>query len=91
MKHYSMYINGEWFNTRNVLEVENPATKEIIASVPNEGSDVAKIAVNAAHVAFSTWSKTTAYERSEYLKNWFTLIEHNKSISIETGFIHYHI
>lgn len=90
MKHYNMYINGEWFNTRNVLEVENPATKEIIASVPNGGSDEAKIAVNAAHAAFSTWSKTTAYERSEYLKNWFTLIEQNqeeiaKTMTMEQG------
>lgn len=90
MKHYSMYINGEWVNTHNVLEVDNPATKEIIATVPNGGRDEAKTAVNAAHEAFRTWSKTTAYERSEYLKKWFTLIEQNqeeiaKTMTMEQG------
>lgn len=78
MKHYSMYINGEWVNTHNILEVDNPATKEIIATVPNGGRDEAKTAVDAAYEAFRTWSKMTAYERSEYLKKWFTLIDQNK-------------
>ncbi|MFC3884906.1 NAD-dependent succinate-semialdehyde dehydrogenase [Bacillus songklensis] len=73
-----MFINGEWMDAGGVIEVNNPATKEMIATVPNGGKEEAKAAVDAAHEAFKTWSKTTAYERSEYLKKWFDLIDQHK-------------
>ena len=56
----AMYINGEWITLQEQIEVNNPATKEIFATVPKGGVTEAKQAVDAAHEAFKTWSKLTA-------------------------------
>ena len=55
----AMYINGEWITLQEQIEVNNPATKEIFATVPKGGVTEAKQAVDAAHEAFKTWSKLT--------------------------------
>ncbi|MBS2968774.1 NAD-dependent succinate-semialdehyde dehydrogenase [Metabacillus sp. KIGAM252] len=70
-----MYINGEWIQTDETIEVENPATKDIIASVPKGGAKEAKSAVDAAHDALKDWSSLTAYDRAEYLEKWHALIK----------------
>lgn len=38
MFYNKLYINGEWIdsNLGELIEVENPATREIIGSVPRE-------------------------------------------------------
>lgn len=74
----AMYINGEWITLQEQIEVNNPATKEIFATVPKGGITEAKQAVDAAHEAFKTWSKLTAADRATKLKKWFTLIDENK-------------
>ncbi len=45
-----MYINGEWITLQEQIEVNNPATKEIFATVPKGGVTEAKQA-DAAHEA----------------------------------------
>ncbi|MEF7561072.1 NADP-dependent succinate-semialdehyde dehydrogenase [Bacillus thuringiensis] len=74
----AMYINGEWITLQEQIEVNNPATKEIFATVPKGGVTEAKQAVDAAHEAFKSWSKLTAADRAAKLKKWFTLIDENK-------------
>lgn len=69
MKQYQMYINGEWEGSELPrIEVTNPATNEVVATVPNGGEEEAQKAVNAASEAFREWSKFSAYERSELIK-----------------------
>nr|WP_249292077.1 NAD-dependent succinate-semialdehyde dehydrogenase [Metabacillus flavus] len=75
MKNWQIYINGEWIQTDETIEVENPATKDIIASVPKGGAKEAKSAVDAAHDALKDWSSLTAYDRAEYLEKWHALIK----------------
>ena len=70
-------IGGEWFGAP-VDPVENPATGEILASVPRFGAVEAEKAVAAAHAAFGPWAKKTAKERSAILRKWFDLIIANK-------------
>lgn len=65
----AMYINGEWITLQEQIEVNNPATKEIFATVPKGGVTEAKQAVDAAHEAFKSWSKLTAADRAMKLKN----------------------
>ena len=65
----AMYINGEWITLQEQIEVNNPATKEIFATVPKGGVTEAKQAVDAAHEAFKSWSKLTAADRAAKLKN----------------------
>lgn len=58
----SGYINGEWVQAKsgNVFDVLNPATLEVISSVPNMCSVDVEEAISAAHSAFKAWSSTTA-------------------------------
>ena len=65
----SLFINGKWRSgaTDEFLEVTNPATGEVLASVAaGQPSDVRE-AIEAADEAFPAWSESTAYQRAEYL------------------------
>ncbi|MBA2876209.1 NAD-dependent succinate-semialdehyde dehydrogenase [Thermaerobacillus caldiproteolyticus] len=70
-----MYVNGQWIDAKETIDVINPATKEIIGTIPNGGKKEAKMAVDAAYSAFKEWSKKTAEERSKLLLKWYSLIE----------------
>jgi len=65
-----IYINGQWVlpDGNAVLDVENPATGEIIASIPAAGRSEALAAVAAASKAFKSWSNLNANERAGYLR-----------------------
>ena len=62
-----LYINGEWRDTGNKLDVTNPATGEIISTVATGGKTETKEAIESAKSAFEFWGKTTGNERSNYL------------------------
>jgi succinate-semialdehyde dehydrogenase / glutarate-semialdehyde dehydrogenase len=70
------HINGAWCDAidGNTIDVTNPATGNVIASVPNMGHQEAEIAVTAAHEAFPAWCAKTGKERASLLRNWFNLI-----------------
>lgn len=74
----AMYINGEWIQLQEQIEINNPATQEVFAAVPKGGVTEAKQAVDAAYEAFKSWSKLTAADRAQKLRKWFTLIDENK-------------
>ncbi|MDN3425870.1 NAD-dependent succinate-semialdehyde dehydrogenase [Microbacterium sp. APC 3898] len=76
------YINGEWTETGDgKIEVMNPATGEVVGTVPNGGEEEATAAIEAAASAFPEWSKTTAYHRAELLMKWHDLLlEHKEEI-----------
>ncbi|RFU62888.1 NAD-dependent succinate-semialdehyde dehydrogenase [Peribacillus glennii] len=78
MEQYKMFINGEWTGEKlDTIEVKNPATGEVVATIPNGGSSEAKLAVDAAHAAFGDWSAYSVYERSELIRKWYDLINEN--------------
>ena len=86
------YINGEWLpaNTREFLEVINPATAETLAQVPlSPASDVAT-AAEAASIAFRTWRRTPPTQRIQYLFKLKVLMDEqfedlSRTITIESG------
>lgn len=73
------FINGVWCDADNgqTQEVLNPATGEVIGTVPNMGSDETRRAIEAAEAAQSAWAKKTGKERSTVLRRWHTLIAEN--------------
>ncbi|MRX70724.1 succinate-semialdehyde dehydrogenase [Bacillus lacus] len=75
LKTWNNYINGDWVESEEKINVENPATKEVIAEVSKGGTKEAQAAVDAAYQALSKWSSLTAYERAEYLEKWHELIK----------------
>ncbi|WP_413075699.1 MULTISPECIES: NAD-dependent succinate-semialdehyde dehydrogenase [unclassified Shouchella] len=70
-----MFINNEVVWADDVMEVENPATKEIIGTVAKAGAKEARAAVDAAADALQAWKSKTAAERSEYLMAWHARIK----------------
>ena len=63
-------IDGSWIlaESGETTVVENPATGEIIGTVPKSGKTETKRAIAAAAAAFQTFKKTTANERAKYLR-----------------------
>ena len=76
MLAYSMMIDGKEFgDSLPLIEVNNPATGKLIATVPEGGATEASLAVDAAYSALKEWSRLSAYERSALLMKWHDLIE----------------
>ncbi|KVE99149.1 NAD-dependent succinate-semialdehyde dehydrogenase [Burkholderia vietnamiensis] len=73
------YVNGEWVSahTGETLEVTNPATGELIATVPCMSQRETRAAVDAANNAWSKWRSHTAKERSVILRRWYELMIEN--------------
>jgi malonate-semialdehyde dehydrogenase (acetylating)/methylmalonate-semialdehyde dehydrogenase len=73
------YINGEWSRSSasESLSIVNPATAEVIATMPL--SPVAEIdaTVQAASAALKEWRQTPAGERVQYLFKFKSLLEDN--------------
>ena len=62
-------INGEWVlaDTRKQIEVANPATGRVIASVPDAGRTETVRAIESASAAGRAWAATAAAERGALL------------------------
>lgn len=79
MEKYALLINGQQTGQDlDTIEVINPATSDVVATVPNGSTKEAKEAVDAASEAFKSWSKHSAYERSELVRKWHDLIHENR-------------
>jgi len=68
------YVDGAWTEARDVIEVDNPATGEIIGTVPKLGRAETKRAIDAASRAFPAWRRKTARERAAVMRRWFELM-----------------
>jgi succinate-semialdehyde dehydrogenase/glutarate-semialdehyde dehydrogenase len=76
-------IDGEWVGAGGArLEVRNPATGDLIATVPAVGAGETRRAIAAAEAAFGPWKARTAGERAKILKRWFALMmEHQEDLA----------
>ena len=65
----TLYVDGKWTGALSgaVFKVTDPATGEVIGQVADAGAADAERAVESAVTAFASWSRRTAYERSEAL------------------------
>jgi aldehyde dehydrogenase (NAD+) len=68
--HSDLYVAGEWTAATgsDVIEVVNPATEQVIATVPAASTDDADRAVIAARAAFPAWSALSVDERVGYVE-----------------------
>ncbi|BBO83809.1 aldehyde dehydrogenase [Desulfosarcina ovata subsp. sediminis] len=69
MEKFRLFIGGKWLDGDNgkYIEVENPATREILAWVPDGNETDVNLAVQAAQKAFPKWKQTSPVARSELL------------------------
>jgi len=79
-KFEKAYINGQWLDadSKATIPVTNPATGELIGTVPNMGVAETRRAIDFANAALPTWRAKTAKERARILRNWFDLIMKNQ-------------
>lgn len=77
---YRNYIGGSWVesNLKEWIEVENPATGQVIASVPRGNADDADRAVTAAYQAQPAWEAMPPASRGKLLKDLSRLILENR-------------
>jgi aldehyde dehydrogenase (NAD+) len=64
-----LYIDGGWVASSGSehIDVENPATEQVIGSVPSGTPEDVDRAVTAAAAAAASWSATSPEERGKYL------------------------
>jgi succinate-semialdehyde dehydrogenase/glutarate-semialdehyde dehydrogenase len=74
------YINGEWVGAASgaTHDVENPATREKLGTVPDMGAAETRHAIEAASAAFPAWAAKTAKERAVILRRWHDVIMANQ-------------
>ena len=79
------YVNGAWTDARGgeVIEVDNPATREVLGAVPAFGREETRAAIEAADAAWSGWRARPAKERARLLRRWFELMmAHQEDLAV---------
>jgi aldehyde dehydrogenase (NAD+) len=92
-KHFGkFYIDGKWVDaaSNGIIEVENPATEQIIATVPAGTQADVDRAVTAAREAFKTFSQTSKSDRIALLKRIRSVYERRmteiaEAMTLEVG------
>lgn len=66
---FDMYVHGEWRagSTGDIVEVVNPAKGELLATVPDGGSEDLDAAVDSAREGLAVWRETHPRERAQVL------------------------
>lgn len=74
--HQQAFVAGQWCDadSQQTTDIYNPATQEIIGTVPNMGKAEAERAIQAAVNGWAAWKNKTAKDRSIILKKWFDLM-----------------
>lgn len=77
---YRNYIGGQWVEStlKEWIEVENPATGQVIASVPRGNADDADRAVTAAYQAQPAWEALPPASRGQLLKDLARVLLENR-------------
>ena len=73
------YIDGKWVDADAgaTIDVDNPATLDLIGTVPDMGGAETRRAIEAAGRAIGPWRSRTAKERSAILRGLFQLLVGN--------------
>lgn len=79
MKDYefTMLINGELVNADNSFPVLNPATGEVITTVPDISEVQVEQTLEHARAGFATWSSTPLSKRAELILSYASVLEDN--------------
>lgn len=69
-------IDGAWVGALDgaTIDVRNPATGALIATIPNAGAAQTLEAIRAAELALPAWKARTAEDRARILRRWFELM-----------------
>ncbi len=77
------FIDGAWIDGDTKIEVNNPASGEIIGVVPKLGRDETKKAIDAAQNAFLEWRALPAGVRGDYCRKFYEALMDNQAALAE--------
>ena len=74
------FINGNWMGagSNETIDVTNPATGQVLGTIPKMGADETRAAIEAANKVYPIWRQKTAKERASILRRWFELMIENQ-------------
>ena len=74
------YVDGAWIDadSGDTIDVTNPATGEVIGTIPKLGAAETRRAIEAADKAWPAWRTKTGKERAAVLRKWFDLMIENQ-------------
>src|SRR5437868_8701465 len=74
-----MFINGEHVGAASgaTMDVRNPATGEIVETVPRADASDTRLAIEAAAAAFPGWSKLAPSKRADILLHAAECVKQN--------------
>eukprot|EP00746_Dinoflagellata_sp_MGD_P067246 gnl/MRDRNA2_/MRDRNA2_27758_c0_seq1.p1 gnl/MRDRNA2_/MRDRNA2_27758_c0~~gnl/MRDRNA2_/MRDRNA2_27758_c0_seq1.p1 ORF type:complete len:525 (+),score=106.98 gnl/MRDRNA2_/MRDRNA2_27758_c0_seq1:71-1645(+) len=79
------FVGGKWVSTAENgqrVDILNPATDQVIATVPDMGEAETVKAVEIAEAAGSSWAKLLAKDRALVLERWFDLMmQHREDLA----------
>lgn len=83
MKSYKILVAGELLDSDNKIEIINPSTLTPAGTIPNiDPHKLVEKAMNAANLAFTTWSTTNIEQRKQLLTKFTELlISHKDELS----------
>ncbi len=79
------YIDGQWVAADNgaTLPVTNPATGELLGTIPHLGAAETRRAIAAAAAAMPAWAARTAKDRAGVLRKWYELmLAHQEDLAV---------
>ena len=87
MKKYQLFINGKFVpnGKREMIQVMNPATEEVISEVPRATEKDVEDAVDAAYEAQKSWEKVPPIKRAAYLMELADLVRKNQDLFARTN------
>lgn len=96
VRHVQQFIGGQWVDSRNgrVFESVSPWSGEVVATVAAGDQDDTRAAVDAAHVAFGSWSEALPHERQTVFLRAADVLERRRDEAValladETGCTRY--
>lgn len=73
------YINGEWIKeSKETFEVTDPATGDVIATLPDQPVSAVDEAIDVAYETFKTFKNTAPKQRATWLRKIYDLIMENQ-------------
>jgi len=89
---HDAFIDGQWVGAQNgaTFPVTDPASGEVLGSVPLMGQQETRLAIEAAEAAWPAWRAKTGHQRAAILRRWYELMLENtddlaRIISAEQG------
>ena len=73
------YINGKWVSAKNgeLSDVMNPATGDVITTIPKMGYDETIDAIEQANAAWGSWRHKLAGDRTKVMLKWAQIMRDN--------------